>query len=272
MNTCPLDCIGYLYCFINWNDVYSLICTARCTHRASLFGLRRIMDAWLPHASPRECYHIKKFLYPFLPQTALLRHCKWAHFLQYLNHEDRLTDLQKCMLFHRMRKWKERGTIPHDLEWVENIIQNVYNYRHAYDTHPSLCLRQMMDLPYTQITFYINNQAYQFHKHILVRGHVPIAAMCPQGWHVTKHWTPTIAHHVHQLELDPVSTLGNYSTRCPFCCLPWEDPRSLDLDCALQFAEWASWIKNVQRYGTVQYHEKKRWLIDKHLSKKIKIY
>ena len=272
MNGLPLDCIGYIYAFIDWKDIYSFLCTSRCTHHASLFGLRRIMEVWLPHASKREKYHITHFLYPTLPQTALLRHCKWSHFLQYLNKEDRLTELHKCMLFHRMRRWKERGVIPQDLTWIENILQNVYNYRHAYVDQSSLCLRQMMTLPYTQISFMIGHEEYSFNQNILLCNNVPIAAMCDRGWHVTKLWTPTIAQCVHKLEQDPVTTLCNYSTRCPFCCLPWEDPRSLNLDCALHFAEWANWIQKVQRYGTVQYHEKKRWLIHKNLTKKIKVY
>jgi hypothetical protein len=251
------DCITHIFPFLPLTNYSTLRCVSRTFNHAGSMATDMLSRTWLTYATSYETQCIRNKQYHKLPASTWMRlggrrGCR--RFLDWVNHDVRLPINLRNELRDAFLNWRSR---PHLREWVERSVETLYRRQLLHHTvTPSLCLRQLDYLP-RKITLWVGKHCMFRPPHLISHRGDLVALVNPTGggWWITRHWTDEIARDVLYFERNPLQML-NHVGKCPFCGTDYNVP--LSDTCAMHFAEFGQYIKDVERYKTENFVEKKR--------------
>lgn len=232
------DVITYICTFCTWKDVHHWCLT---THRLANMAHRcrySLSHAWLVTACDEEQQAILQ--HQPIPRTCLVRHVWWSPMLRRLNHEIRMTDADKCHFFQMFAAWKRYGIVPHQLQWVRHVLDDLLYTRPHVSKRQYPCLLALLRLPHSSVQW----TTFRFDGFVLKDDKRRIYGRLQSDGHfvASRLVTTDVYTCLSVIERDPLRTL----TLCPFC--GWLD-QHVSTDCLYQLADLGSMMIDLRHHG-----------------------
>ena len=253
MHVLPTDVTTHIFSYLTCREWIPYAQCNREINRAWEVYRTVLCTRWLRtmHCSPRECTTIRLQQYNHIPKTLFIRNIDlhWCAFIKWLNKEKRLPERLKCQLYHDVKQWSNGPVHDVQIKRIENICMHVYQTP-CVIAQPCRILHQMIHLPYASIEFTVHPTTYTIRdKKFICKKDQPddiSASISKHGIRPTGLCTQELLETLEQIEKNPIQSLVEYSTRCPWCCLSFDDPSCMGYDCSMKWAEWGTWVQKMK--------------------------
>ena len=261
------DCLSHVYSFVSWREFFPLTLTCKWVASCSRIGLMRLflnLSDQLENCSEDEKEAITNGNFCQIPRSFFVRHLYWncstrMSFLKRLEKESRITENDKTKLYHLMSQWKKKSIIPtcQERQWIQHLLDEVLYYNTKSINTPTICLRQIMKLPYSDLQFKLGERLYRVQKNRVVESRSPqfyCGLLTLNGIYPTARFAPFLLTQIKKMESDPKYTFCMYSDPqvCPFCGTNIQSNQCTE-ECAFKCADFGSYIDQVQKYNCTNF-------------------